>query len=411
MKYITIITIFLSLPLFLMAEDARPNPDIFGGRAAEGITYTIKPLLKQDGPVYLLSVSGATNLPENALLDITFIYRFPGSDNERYLDYKRCQVADSAYQVQLGPFQRKPSAGQYLFKVTFDLDRQSDEVSKYLESKYKAVENLTKIEIIAIGASAEDAPKERRQMMGIIQKEGLTLKGIFDDIKEHYSKYQETLRAEDIKTLRQWSNETTGKLESLVKTILLEDELRVFEMVTQAKAVIENSAFLLKSLLQKQDGILDMKAAAESREGKEQPPKDAEEFNRKLAILNEEVTGLYKLTEKEVTKNLKELGIFSLDKDVLLGSLRKIELIINKASENEPLKDDDKSALMQEMVVLSQNLPDMFYDELHQLVAEIISVIKSDNPTTKGSPVGMAQKAKERIIMRIKTLREEIEKK
>ncbi|HLD35537.1 MAG TPA: hypothetical protein VJC37_02360, partial [Planctomycetota bacterium] len=83
--------------------------------------------------------------------------------------------------------------------------------------------------------------------------------------------------------------------------------------------------------------------------------------------------------------------------------LGKIEAIITKASENESLKDDDKSALMQEMVALSQDLPDMFYDELHQLVAEIISVIKSNQPVDK--------KAKEGVILKIKTLRDEIEKK
>ena len=156
-------------------------------------------------------------------------------------------------------------------------------------------------------------------------------------------------------------------------------------------------------LIAKQDGILAFKAAAESREGKEQPIKDKDEFDRKLAILIEDVAGLSKLTDREVTKNLKELGIFSLNKDALLGSLGKIEAIITKASENESLKDDDKSALMQEMVALSQDLPDMFYDELHQLVAEIISVIKSNQPVDK--------KAKEGVILKIKTLRDEIEKK
>ncbi|MBI5779732.1 MAG: hypothetical protein HZA49_09810 [Planctomycetes bacterium] len=402
MKYIAIIILFLFLSLFLAAEDAT-----------KGINYSIKPLLKQDGSAYFLSVSGTTNLPDKALLDITFTYRFPGGDNERYLDYKRCLVTASAYQAQLGPLRRKPPAGEYLFKVTFDPDRQSDEVRKYLsseggsasggESKYQVVENLSKTEVLAIGASAEDAPKERRQMMAIIQKEGLTLKAVSDDIKGHYSKYQETLRAaepqrspdnfgEDIKALRQWSADIIGKLESLVKAILLEDELRVFESVTQAKASIENSAFLLKSLLKKQDEMLVLK---------EQPVKDAAEFNRKLAVITEEIDGLYKLTDREVTKNLRELGIFSLNKDALLGSLGKIEAIINQASENEPLKDAGKSVIMQEVVALSQNLPEMFYDDMHKLVSEIIGLMKGNDP--------IAKQAKDGIILRIKTLRSEIE--
>jgi hypothetical protein len=260
---------------------------------------------------------------------------------------------------------------------------------------------MAKTETLNVGKSTEEAGQERRQMLNIVKKEGLTLKAIFDDIKAHAPEYSRTLGAADIKALRKWSEKTIAKLESLVSAILLEDELRVFEMVTQAKAQIENSAFLLKSLLQKQDGILVMK---------EQSPKDIDEFNRKLAILTEEVAGLSKLTDKEVTKNLKELGIFSLNKDVLLGSLRKIESIITKAPENdpqghpvgEPLKDDDKSALVQEMAALSQNLPDMFYDELHQLVSEVISVIKS-------SPVD--KKAKEGVILMIKALRGKIEEK
>jgi hypothetical protein len=387
MKPIRILIIFLFLPLFLMA-----------GSASEGVTYTIKPALQErdvrNQALYSLSVEGTTNLPDEAILDITFTYQFPGSDNERYLDYKRCSVTASAYRIQLGPFKRKPPAGQYLFKVTFDPARQSDSVSKYLEAKYQALESMAKTETLIVGKSTEEAGQERRQMLNIVKKEGLTLKAIFDDIKAHAPEYSRTLRAEDIKALRQWSEKTTAKLESLVSAILLEDELRVFEMVTQAKAQIENSAFLLKSLLQKQDGILAFK---------EQPSKDIEEFNRKLAILIEEVAGLSKLTDKEVTQNLKELGIFSLNKDALLGSLGKIEAIITKAPENESLKDADKSTLMQEMVALSQNLPDVFYDELHQLVAEVISVIKSNQP--------MDKKAKEGIILNIKALRGKIEEK
>src|SRR3989339_143866 len=130
MKYITLIIIFLSLPIFLMA-----------GSGDEGIIYTIKPELKErdvnNQALYSLSVEGTTNLPDEAILDITFTYQFPGSDNERYLDYKRCSVTASAYDTRLGPFKRKPPAGLYLFKVTFDPARQPDSVSKYLESKYK----------------------------------------------------------------------------------------------------------------------------------------------------------------------------------------------------------------------------------------------------------------------------------
>jgi hypothetical protein len=191
-------------------------------------------------------------------------------------------------------------------------------------------------------------------------------------------------------------------LESLVKAILLEDELRVFESVTQAKSTVESSAFLLKSLLQKLEEMLAMKAAAESREGKEQQPKDIEEFSRKLAILTEEIDGLYKLTVREVAKNLKELGIFSLNKDVLLERLRKIEAIINQAPENKPLKEDDQTTIMREIVALSENLPEMFYDDLHNLVSGIIGLMQ-------GRPVN--KPAKEGIIQKIKTLRNEIEAK
>ncbi|MEK7309297.1 MAG: hypothetical protein AAB038_00585 [Planctomycetota bacterium] len=422
MRHIRIVIIFLSLPILLLAGGApmltSGAPRIPAGHrdASEGITYTIKPLLKQDGPTCFLSVNGATNLPDEALLDITFTYRFPGGDNERYLDYKRCLVTGAVYQVQLGPLKRKPPAGQYLFKVAFDPARQPDSVSKYLEGKYQALEFLAQTETLIVGQSTEEAGQERQRMLNIIKKEGLALKTIFDDIKAHAPEYSRAGRAaepqsrrsginsvppaptnvgdnfgDDIKTLQQWSKETTGKLESLVSVILLEDELRVFEMVTQAKAQIENSAFLLKHLLQKQDGILDLK----------EQPKDTAEFKRQLAIITEEVSGLSKLTEKEVTKNLKELGIFSLNKDVLLGSLGKIELIINKALENEPLKDADKSVIMQEVVALSRNLPDVFYDELHNLVSEVINVIKSNQPVDK--------KAKEGIIQRIKALRGRIE--
>ena len=97
------------------------------------------------------------------------------------------------------------------------------------------------------------------------------------------------------------------------------------------------------------------------------------------------------------------MGIFSLNQDALLGSLGKIEAIITKAPENQPLKDADKSTLMQEMVALSQNLPDIFYDELHQLVEEVISAIKSNQLVDK--------KAKEGIILRIKAWRSAIETK
>ncbi|MEW6027178.1 MAG: hypothetical protein AB1599_07785 [Planctomycetota bacterium] len=394
MRYIWLLIIFLFLPLLLAAEDA-------------GITYTVKPELKQEASVYFLSVQGTTNLPDGALLDITFTYRFPGSDNERYLDYERCPVKGGSYETRLGPLRRRPASGEYLFKVNFDPDRQPDAILKNLESKYKGLTGISKTEVLTIGASSEDAPKERRQMMAIIQKEGLALKSIFEDIKGHYHKYlgsnnnlpspprtsgEETFRPEDSKALAQWSKETVGKLESLVKSILLEDELRVFESVTQAKASIENSAFLLKSLLQKLDGL---------QAFKEQPPKDEAEHKRQLAILTEEISGLYKLTVKEVLENLKDLGIFSLDKKVLIASLGKIEAIISRAQEDKPLKDEDKAVIMQEIVALSQNLPDMFYDELHQLVSDIINVLKSNAPIVK--------QAKDGIIQKIKTLRSEIE--
>jgi len=380
MRHIWTLIIFLFLPLILLAGDAA---------GADEISYTVKPSVWQEGDLYFLAAEGATNLPDKSVLDITFTYRFPGGDNDRYLDYKRCLVSGGIYQVRLGPFRSKPPAGQYLFRVAFDPDRQSDVVRKYLEGKYRSREALALTESLTVGKSIEEAAQERQRMLSIIKKEGLTLKAIFDDIKAHVPEYSRTA---DIKSLRRWSAATTAQLEALVRGILLEDELRVFEMVTQAKASIENSAFLLKSFLQKQESILALR---------EQPPVDTDEFNRKLALLDEDIAGLYKLTDKEVTKNLKELGIFSLDKQVLLGLLKKIEGTITRAPENESLKEVDKSAMMEQIVALSRNLPDIFYDQLHQLVAEVVSAIKGNQPMTK--------QVKEVILNRIKTFRSEIE--
>jgi hypothetical protein len=129
------------------------------------------------------------------------------------------------------------------------------------------------------------------------------------------------------------------------------------------------------------------------------PPAEPEE----LSGCKEALGGMFRLTEREVFKNLKELGIFPIDKKSILESLEKMEAIIIRAPEARPLTDDDKSALMDELMSLSQNLPDIFYDEIRQLISEAVGFIKSDAPAAKP--------AKEGLSRRIKTLRGKIEEK
>lgn len=408
MKY-SIVVIALIFGMFV--PNAFPENTVSSGRGEADknkeadLTYSINPSVKQDDTIYnnqtayFLYVEGRTNLLDKSVMDVTFSYLFPGNENERYLDFKRCQIKNGAYQIRLGPYKQKPPAGQYLFKVVFEPSRQPEEVSRYISDKYGDMQKISKTQILTIGTSSEEAHQERERMLKTIRKQGIVLKGLLLEIKEQFS--TQPLHAKgwaDIQTLQKLHKEIIDKLNAMLKVVLAEDELRVFDMVTQYKSLIESSIFLLKSLIQKVDEILAIQAQIIN-----QSEQTKEELNQKLALLYASASKLYEMTAKEVGQNIIELGIISFNKDIVLATLQKIENTINCISSDgmSRLKEEEKSFIMEQVLLLSRELPEIFYDRLHQLAFNITNLAKNSEPVNKQS--------REEIIHEINGLRNELQ--
>ncbi|MFH1231265.1 MAG: hypothetical protein V1709_07185 [Planctomycetota bacterium] len=400
MRYLIVIILLLFCLMFFSftAESADKNKE-------PDLTYSINPVVKEDNTIYnnqsayFLYVEGKTNLPDKSVMDVTFSYLFPGNDNERYLDFKRCLVKNGAYQIQLGPYKQKPSAGQYLFKVVFEPSRQPDEISRYITDKYGDIGKISKTQILTIGTSSEEAHKERERMLRAIRKQGIVLKGLLIEIKEQFPKSADIQKKSlvDIQASQKLHKEALNKLDAMLKVVLAEDELRVFDMVTQYKSLIESSVFLLKSLVQKVDEILAIQAQIinQSEQNKE--------LNQKLVLIYASASKLYEMTDKTLGENIIELGIISFNKDIVLISLQKIESIINGTSSDgmSGLKEEEKSFIMEQVLLLSRELPEIFYDRLHQLAFNLTNLTKNSEPVNKQS--------REEIIREISGLRNELQ--
>jgi len=258
---------------------------------------------------------------------------------------------------------------------------------------------ISKTQILTIGTSSEEAHKERERMLNAIRKQGIVLKGLWTVIKEQFP--TQLLHAKswaDIQALQKLNKETIDKLDAMLKVVLAEDELRVFDMVTQYKSLIESSIFLMKSSIQKVDEILTIQAQIIN-----QSEQTKEELNQKLALIYASTSKLYEMTDKEVSQNIIELGIISFNKDIVLAIIQKIENTINGISPDgmSGLKEEEKSFIMEQVLLLSRELPEIFYDRLHQLAFNLTNLAKSSEPVNKQS--------REEIILDISRLRNELQ--
>ncbi|MFH0887734.1 MAG: hypothetical protein V1871_00810 [Planctomycetota bacterium] len=413
MKYsVVVIALIVCLMFFSMIVlNAFPENPVSSGQGGTDknkepdLTYSINPSVKQDDTVYnnqtayFLYVEGKTNLPDKSVIDVTFSYLFPGNENERYLDFKRCQIKSGAYQIRLGPYKQNPTAGQYLFKVVFEPSRQPEEVSRYISDKYGDMQKISKIQILIIGTSSENAHQERERMLKTIRKQGIVLKGLLTEIKEQFPKSvdMQGKSISDTQAAQKLHKETIDKLDAMLKVVLAEDELRVFDMVTQYKSLIESSIFLLKSLIQKVDEILTIQAQIINQSGQIK-----EELDQKFALIYASASKLYEMTAKEVGQNIIELGIISFNKDIVLATLQKIENTINGISPDgmSGLKEAEKSLITEQVLLLSRELPETFYDRLHQLAFNLTNLTRNSEPVNKQS--------REEIIYEINGLRNEL---
>jgi hypothetical protein len=361
---------------------------------AEELSYTIKPSLTEDKGKYFITIEGTTNMPDEAILNITFSYLFPGNADEKYLDYKRCYVQDRHYFLQWGPFKQKPSAGQYLFKVVFDPTRQYEKVANYINEKYQDMDNISKTEILTIGNSSDEAYQEREKMLRIIKKEALNIKKHHSEIMGHLKNtLLEKLTPDEIKQSQIYYKKIIEELDGSLKVVLAKDEIGVFETVTKYKSDVEIIVLLIKSLLQKWDEILTLQLQITKDKTKEQ--KD------KLAALVESFERLKQLTDKEIDENLKEIGIQAFDKEGILNILSRIEKTLRNIPEDNLMKENDKTFITQHVFLLSQQIPDIFYDKLHSLASQLTRLMQSTGIISK--------EQKEGIIKEINKIRDELE--
>lgn len=362
----------------------------------EQISISVKTFLKQDekSNTYFVLLEETTDLPDNSIINVTFSYQFPGSENDRYLDYKNAKVKGGICKLQWGPYRQKPPPGKYVFKIAFNPDRQYGDVSEIIKIKYGEVQQINQTEYLVIGESSEEPYQARDKMINIIKKSGENLKALFDEFKQQFPKYTDiTKKPENIESFKTWSNNIIEQLDAILKPVLEEDELRVFDLVNKHKGLVENSVFLVKSLLQKMRELLELHHESNKN------PKDKETTER-LSSAHEAVLKIYELTERELKLNFNELGLVIIDKTLIIEPLNAIEKIIRNNPDDGKLNEQDIAIITRQMLQMSQKLPAVYYEKTRDLAYALSSA-------TQGNPIN--KQTKEKVLQEIKKLKEGLE--